>query len=63
MFSKYILEYVESKEFTSSRKQVEDDPDYLPEDNTEEELQESRESMESMVLVDDSSKCLFLLFS
>ena len=47
----------------SSRTQVEDDPDYLPEDNTEEESQESRESTESTLLVDDSSKCLFLLFS
>ena len=44
----------------SSRTQVEDDPDYLPEDNTEEE---SRESTESTLLVDDPSKCLFLLFS
>ena len=42
---------------------MEDDPDYLAEDNTEEESQESRESTESMLLVDDSSKCLFLLFS
>ena len=61
MFSKYILEYVwESKESTNTS---EDDPDYLAEDNTEEELQESRESTESTLLVDDSSKCLFLLFS
>ena len=47
----------------SPRTQVEDDPDYLAEDNTEEESQESRESTESTLLVDDSSKCLFLLFS
>ena len=44
----------------SSRKQGEDDPDYVPGDNAEEE---SQESTESRVLVDDTSKYLFLLFS
>ena len=47
----------------SSRKQGEDDPDYVPGDNAEEESQESTESTESRVLVDDTSKYLFLLFS
>ena len=44
----------------SSRKQGEDDPDYVPpEDNAEEE---STESTECTVLVDDSSKYLFYSF-
>ena len=47
----------------SSQKRGEDDPDYVPEDPAEEELQESKESTESTILVDDTSKYLFLLFS
>ena len=47
----------------SSGKQGEDDPDYVPEDNTEEDSQESKESTECTVLVDESSKYLFSLFS